>query len=95
MISDRRSIQRIDAVAAIRAVLDRAEMLAWSARTIRAELREAFFRVHRCSRSVWYAALHDVTGGGVLDIKDARQPELVARGPRAKRKRRKGPSRAP
>ena len=95
MKGDRRTIPRIDAVAAIRWVLDRAEMLAWSAKTIRGELREAYFRVRRCSRSTWYAALHDVTGGGVLDIRDARQPELVARGPRSKRRRqRKVQSRA-
>lgn len=93
-MSDRRSIERIDAVAAIRFVMARAEMGAWSAKTIRAELRETYYRVHRCSRATWYAALRDVTGGGVLDIKDARQPELIARGPRVKRNRQKGKRRA-
>ena len=86
-MTDRRTRARVEAEDTIGQLLARAELLAWSAKTTRAELREAFWRVS-ASRSTWYAALNTVSGGGVLDIRDARQRELVDRGPRAKRKRR-------
>ena len=91
---DRRTRPAIEAEDRIRQILDRAEMMAWSAKATRRELRDAYWGVV-ASRSLWYAALRRVTGGGVLDIRDARQPELVARGPRSKRRRqRKVQSRA-
>jgi len=36
--------------------------------------------------SAWYRAVRVVTGGGLLDLADARQPTLLDRGPRRRRK---------
>lgn len=36
-------------------------------------------------RSVWYAAVRAVTGGGLLDLRNARQPQLLDHGPRRRR----------
>lgn len=86
------SFARVEAEDAVRAVLDSCPRA--SARHLRRALREAFWRV-AASRSTWYAAIKSVTGGGVLDLKDRGQPELVDRGPRPKRRRtKKGVARA-
>ncbi len=58
-----------------------------------ATAREArrLFRARRAATSiiasVWYAAVRAVTGGGLLDLGNARQPTLLDRGPRRRRSR--------
>lgn len=58
-----------------------------------ATAREArrLFRARHASTSiplsVWYAAVRAVTGGGLLDLPNARQPTLLDRGPRRRRPR--------
>ena len=71
-----------------------AEVLAWahargsSAREQRRRMREAFASTV-VPRHVRYAAVRAVAGVGLLDLPDARQPALIEKGPR-RRKRRKG-----
>lgn len=80
---------RLEAERVVRQIVERAEMLGWKAKTIRRELREAYWRVF-ASRSVWYGAVRRVVGTGILEIRDARQRELVERGPRARRRGKAG-----
>lgn len=69
-----------------------AEVLAWalargsSAREQRRRIRAAFAKTVVPSR-VRYAAVRAVFGVGMLDLPNARQPALIDRGPRVRRKK--------
>ena len=84
----RRSPHRVLAERLVREVLAAAETRGSSAREIRRLLRVAFGAT-TVTTAVRYAAVRAVTGGGLLDLRDARQPTLLDRGPRRIRSRKK------
>lgn len=84
----RRSPHRERAEQIVAMVMTRAIHERWSARRTRQQLRTSMSRLE-ISDSIRYAAVRSVTGGGVLDIPDRDQVELVSRGPRKRRQRRK------
>lgn len=105
-MSDRRSSFRLRAVVVIRRVLLRAPKLRRGTERTRRALREAFGRLVRATpeaslplrpRAVWYAAIRDVTGGGVRQLRDPRQLPLFDLGasPRTRRARRSSPGKNP
>lgn len=83
-----RSPHRALAERLVREVLAAADTRASSAREIRRLLRVRFATT-TVSDAVRYAAVRAVTGGGLLDLRDARQPTLLDRGPRRRRSRKK------
>lgn len=83
-----RSVHRAYAERLVREVLAAADTRGLPARVIRRLLR-ARFAVTNVSNAVRYAAVRAVTGGGLLDLRDARQPTLLDRGPRRRRSRKK------
>ncbi len=83
-----RTAHRVLAERLVREVLAVAETRASNAREIRRLLR-ARFATTTVTDAVRYAAVRAVTGGGLLDLRDARQPMLLDRGPRRTRPRRK------
>jgi hypothetical protein len=97
-VTEHRSSFRVAATAVIRRVLERAIENRLDARAQRRALRLAFRQflnstpvsIGLSPRSCWYAAVRDVTGGGVLDLTDPRQQPLpIEVGPRRSRVRRK------
>lgn len=85
---------RLAAEATVRQALKRATDERWTAREFRRRLQgsyrslaKAHFKAHGECQSTWYAAIKAVTGRGALDLPDFSQPELVARGPRQRRRR--------
>jgi hypothetical protein len=84
----RRSPHRALAERLVREVLAAADTRGSSAREIRRQIRAAFAPTTITS-AVRYAAVRAVTGAGLLDLRPARQPSLLDRGPRRIRSRKK------
>src|SRR5262245_52547813 len=72
----RKSAARVAAEDSIRRILR--ETSNCSAKYTRAKLLEAYW-LSPAERSTWYSAVRSVTGGGVMDIPDGDQRELLDR----------------
>jgi hypothetical protein len=82
-----RGVHRLAAERHARAVLAEAEARGATGREKRRMLR-ARFATLSISEGVWYQAAVRVAGCPLLELRDARQPELIERGPRKRRVRR-------
>lgn len=84
----RRTSHRDRAEQVVSMLVTRAVREHWNAKRLRERIRTSLTRM-KISDSIRYAAIRAVTGGGVLDIPDREQVDLIARGPRKRRTRRK------